>query len=143
MESPFKFHKKARRRAKRRRSPWNIVLLLIKWPLLFLWMVPLVKAVLWIPHLGALTFREAAKHNAQMFLIMIPLLFLSSILAMITANLLLYLIPHARRTFQAEAGGNPELQFAGAQGILLKIAAIIAMITIPIALIASWNIRPQ
>jgi hypothetical protein len=142
MKSPSKFYAEARQRAQRRRSPWNLVLLAIKWPLVGLWCAALVKAVLWIPHHGTLTFREAAQHDGPMILIVIPLLFLSFILAMLSANVLLFLIPHARRTFEAEAGANMKLHFRASQKALVKVAAVMAIIAVPVALAASWKLEP-
>jgi hypothetical protein len=143
MKSPSQFYAEARQRAKRRRSPWNLVLFAIQWPLVALWGTALVKAVLWVPHGGDLTFQEAARHDGPMLFIVLPMLFLSLVLAMLTANLLLFLIPHVRRTFEAEAGTNPKLHFAGSQKALLKVAAIIALITLPIAVAASSRIEPH
>jgi hypothetical protein len=143
MKSPRQYYSEARERAGRRRSPWNVTLLLVKWPLAGIWWVALYKLVLWIPHRGTLTFHEVAQHDIPMMFISLPLLFLSFILAMITANYLFYLIPHARRTFKEEAGNNSKLKFRNTQKVLLKIALIMALVILPIALIASWKIKPQ
>ncbi len=75
-----------------------------------------------------------------MLLIVLPLLALSFVLAMLSANLLLFLIPPARQALAAEAGDNPKLQFTGSQKALLKAALITATFALPIALAAAWSI---
>lgn len=143
MKWPTQYYAAARRRAKRRRSPWNLLLFVFKWPLTAIWCIVLVKTVLWIPHHGALTFREAAQHDGPMLLIVLPLLCLSLILAMLTTNFLLFLIPPARRAFESEAGDDPKLHFAGTQKALLKVAGVVALVAVPTALLAAWRIEPQ
>ena len=124
MRSLPQFLAQARQRASRRRSRWNLVLFAIQWPLAALWCTLLVRGVFWLPWHGGLTFQQAARHNGPMLLIVLPLLALSFILAMLSANLLLFLIPPARRALAAEAGDTPKLQFGGSQKALLKAAAM-------------------
>lgn len=143
MKSPTRFYSEARQRASRRRSPWSAALLLSKWVIAAAWCVALHRFVLWVPHRGALSFRAAAQHDIQMIIISLPLLCLSFVFAMITANYLFYLIPHARRTFESEAGSNPKLKFGSTQKTLLKIAAVMAIVILPMALAVSWTIGPQ
>lgn len=136
MKSPTKYYSEARQRASRRRSPWNAALLLSKWPIAAVWCIALHKLVLWVPHREALSLRATAQHDVQMMIISLPLLFLSFVFAMITANYLFYIIPPARRAFEAEAGGNPKHKFRNTQRTLLKIAGVMAIVILPIALAA-------
>ena len=143
MKSLEKYCSEARKRAQRRKSPWNVALFLTILPLTAFWWFALLMIVLWIPHHGALSFREAAQHDIPMMFITLPFIVLAFVLAMISANFLFYHIPPARRAFDAEAGDNPNLHYGNAQKDLLKIAAVMAIVFIPIALIASWQIEPK
>ena len=64
-------------------------------------------------------------------------------MAILSANYLFYLIPHARRTFQTEAGSNPKLKFTNTQKTLWKIAVVMAIVILPIAMTASCTMKPQ
>lgn len=127
-------------RAKRRKSSWNIALFVLKWPCIFFWCIFFVKLVLWIPHQGALTFQEAAKHDVPMIFIVIPMFFLSIPLGMLMVNFLMFCVPPARKAFEAEAAGNKKLSFVGSQKFLIKMTLIMVVVLIPVSLFASSRI---
>ena len=122
--SPMSYFDEARARAKRRRSPWNLLLI----PAFFApW------ALLW--YASARVLRGVARHShpelnfvllpdsAGGILMAIGLLFAWFPIAMVVANLLVTAIPTARRALDNEARGVPGTDLVSANRGLLKAAA--------------------
>jgi hypothetical protein len=76
-----------------------------------------------------------------MIFVTIPLFFPSVAWGMIIANTIMWMIPAARRTFETEAQGHKGCSFSEAMSGLLKFGLIATVITVPIALFASYQIR--
>ncbi len=134
---------RARRRAARRKSPWNLVL------------IPLglggiggafygLFQVMWRIH--TLLYPGHAGHVREFwgagigtgafvssFLLAVPLFFAAIPIGMLLANLVAWLIPPARRAFAREAGGVEGASFRQAMGELGKVALLI----VPICLLLS------
>lgn len=132
----------ARTRAQRRKSPWNLVLAFVVIAMIgFVWFNS-CKVILYLPHDSTISFREIARgHDVQMIFVTIPLFFASIAWGMIIANCMMWMVPAARRTFEREAQGRKGCSFAEAMPRLLKFAILLSVITIPIAIFASYNIR--
>jgi hypothetical protein len=75
-----------------------------------------------------------------MIFVTIPLFFPSTAWGMIFANIIMWMLPAARETFEREAQGNLGCSFSEAMSGLLKFALIASVIAVPIALIASYKI---
>jgi hypothetical protein len=60
---------------------------------------------------------------------------------MIFANLIMWMLPAARETFEREAQGNMGFSFSEAMSGLLRFALAATVIAVPISLIASYNIN--
>jgi hypothetical protein len=98
--------------------------------------------ILYLPHNSAVPFAEIAEgHDLQMIFVIIPLFFPSMAWGMIFANVIMWMLPSARRTFEREAHGYEGCSFSEAMSGLLKFALIATVIAVPIALIASYRIR--
>jgi len=71
-----------------------------------------------------------------------PKIFFPSVAwGMIIANTIMWMIPAARRTFEREADGHKGCSFSKTMSGLLKFGLISTVITVPIALFASYRIR--
>lgn len=128
----------ARVRASRRKSPWNLLLLLVfpSWLLLFYaglissrWAAslithgqPLARDLIWPGSLAPL-------------LVHLPLLLTTIPLAMVLVNYFIYYcVPAARRAMDAEDAAVPGTEYATQQPILLKIT----LVTFPIAWVLAF-----
>lgn len=138
------YFERARQRAKRRKSPWNLVLIplwvgsmaFICYALFqLMWGV---HAWLYPDHVGR--FREfwagriGLPAFVSSFLLLIPLLFAAIPLGMIFANAVAWCIPPARRVFEREAKGVKWTSFPEAMKGLTKIA----LVMVPICLMLSF-----
>jgi hypothetical protein len=128
----------ARARMRRRRSPWNLLL----FPAALGTLV-----VLWYPTAFALGKVHLIAH-ATSSSALLPngpgggLMVLGSLLAsfapaMFLANCLAWLVPAARRTFQAEAEPIPDLTFRSANRGFLRMALLLGPIGLTIGLIGA------
>jgi hypothetical protein len=139
---PYEYVQEAMIRAKRRKSPWNIVLAIVAVVAIGLVYCLVVAAVIYLPHPPDTTFRQISNgHDIQMILITLPLFFPSIAWGMVLANLLMWLIPPARATLDREAEGYKGCAFRELMSGLMKFAVIATVIAVPIALIASYRIR--
>lgn len=139
------YFERARERAKRRKSPWNIVLFAIGYGLWPFVTGALVLAVIYLPFDRHGSFTEIARlneNNLEMAVIVIPMLLLAKVLSSIASNLLMYCIPAARRVFEQEATLYPGTNLKASLAGLLKAAGIVGVVAIPLALWASWNLKP-
>jgi hypothetical protein len=100
------------------------------------------KFILYLPYNSPVPFREIAKgHDLEMIFVATPLFFPSIAWGMIFANIVMWTLPRARRTFKTEAQGHKGCSFSETMSRLLKFALISTVIAVPIALIASYRIR--
>lgn len=130
------------KRARRRKSPWNLVLFALIFALIpALWWASF--QIMWRVHVAIYPAHsghfsefwngdETSSSFLSSFLLLIPLLFASAPLAMIISNAAMRIIPPARRALSAEAE-SVGLSYAKAMRELL----IASMFIVPPALILS------
>jgi hypothetical protein len=144
------FLRNAQRRSSRRKSPWNLLLLLI-FPLwIFLWFKTL--AILWnlallvrggvVPTsvsgwlansgLGSQPMSWALA--LHLFAPFIPLL----AAAMVIGNFLIYLIPPARRAMDNEDKDFPGTEYSTAQQTLVKLALVTLAPGLLLSFVGAW-----
>ena len=137
----------ARRRASRRKSKWNLLLPLFIIPLwMTLWWLHIELACLahflfhadaippfaqWMHALGG----PVTLATALMFL---PAFLPTMIVAMLLSNVLVYLIPPARRAMDNEDKDFPGTDYTTAQRALGKAAAVTLPITLLLAMLGAW-----
>lgn len=145
------YFKRAQLRARRRRSPWNLILI----PLVLggvagtsyvlfrtMWYV---HTAIYPTHAGRLA--EFWGKNISFgsfvssFLLSVPLFFAALPLGMIVANLVAWLIPPARRTFAREAEGVVGASFAEATSDLWKLASILVPVCLVLSCIGAATLR--
>jgi hypothetical protein len=121
-----KFVGNARTRSSRRKSPWNLLLLLI----LPLWLVLSWEGLKLSRFLATLA-RHGSKPlfedliwpgSIAPFFVYVPLLFATMVLAMVLINFAIYLfIPPARRAMDAEDKAFPGTEYATQQPLLVRV----------------------
>ncbi len=134
---------RARQRARRRKSPWNLVLIplvlgaVVGTTCTLFWIMWEIHTAIYPAHVGRLAEfwgkNISARSFVSSFLLVVPLFFASVPIAMILANLIAWLIAPARRSFDREAEGAVGASFAEAISGLWKVALII----VPICLVLS------
>lgn len=134
---------RARQRAARRKSPWNLVLILLGLGGIAGTLYVLVQLMwrvhtLFYPaHVGR--FHEfwgngiGAGAFVSSFLLVVPLFFAAIPIGMLLTNLVAWLIPPARRAFAREAEGVEGASFRQTMGELGKVALVL----VPICLLLS------
>lgn len=138
------YFSRAQIRAKRRRCPWNFILIPLavggiggSWYVLFqlMWQI---HTIFYPVHIGR--FNEFWKEGISplsflsSFLLMIPLSLAALPLGMMLANCIAWCIPPARQAFEKESSGNMHTSFKESMSGLFKFSLII----IPICLILSF-----
>jgi hypothetical protein len=128
------FYDLARARARRRKSPYNLLLPLFVLPLwALLWWGAFNLAwglhVLFYPsHAGLRSEFWPADLPAHIFIpsfmLLIPSFLPTLVWAMVCTNFVLHLVPPARRTFDREAVGYPGTDYRSAQTSLLIVAVV-------------------
>jgi len=146
-----KYILEARERAKRRKSPWNLILIpLIVVGGVFVYLIQF--KILWFIHIiiypnhsGRLSefWREGLSFSAfiSSFLLAMPIFFSSLVLGMIIANLLAWCIIPARRIFDKEAQDVKGTSFSEAMKGLDKIAIYIVPICFILGLIGAATLK--
>ena len=132
------YKQRARRRAQRRQSPWNLLLI----PLVFgasgLVCFASVRGVLLLSALLASEPSSFAMRSEPVKTwIVVPLLITAFPLGMIVANFLIHLLPPARRALDREAKGHPDTDFATAQRRLWAMGRIVFAIGFTISLLVA------
>ena len=140
----WKDYPNAVKRAKRRKSPWNLLLIPLVCGLCALFTIDLfrfmwhVHVFFYPAHRGALSefWNEglSLKAFASSFLLAVPLFFAALPLAMICTNLFVWFIPQAKKTFEKEAQGYEGTSFRDSMKGIVKISIIV----VPICLILSF-----
>ena len=137
-------------RAKRRKSPWNLLLL----PLILGWLFVITCSLLglmWWVH--TLAFPEHAGRFLELWaahssssstvpglLFFAPLLFVAIPLSMMATNLCVWQIPAARQAFEQEARGHKFTTFKEAMAGLWLFTKILAPICLVLSLIGALTL---
>jgi hypothetical protein len=140
-----------RDRQKKKKSIWNLFSVLIAFALWLTFWFYLFEAA-WKFHTWI--YPEHAGHAkdfwgngisgqafASSFLMLIPLLVPAVIAAFVTANCLVWLIPAARRSMDAEAGGDQKMTFKGATLELIKWGVIASIVCLSLSAIGAWTLK--
>jgi hypothetical protein len=139
-----------RNRRAQRKSPWNLLQLVVWVPLLALLLWCLFMAA-W--HLHTLFYPKHIGHFKEFwgsgvsgrafissFLLVMPLFVPAITLSLFISNLLMWLIPPARRAMNAEAAGDPEMTFRGANLGLIKFGGIASAVAFVLTLIGALTL---
>jgi hypothetical protein len=134
-----------RERRARRKSPWNLLGVLVAFALMAVIGYFLFQAA-WSAHVYF--HPEHAAHQREFwgagisfrafvpsFLLAMPLAIPAVFGGLLCANLVLWLIPPARRAMDAEAAGDPEMTFAGANAGLIKWGGIASAVCLLLSII--------
>jgi hypothetical protein len=130
----------ARQRAKRRRSPWNLLLVLI--------VIIVSGGVIYVSAQALLAIQRCLISDDAIFwsyttiggtLMFIPLIILSFGIGMMITNLIMWLIRPARMAFDKEAIGIKGASFSEAMKGLATLTFIILIITIPLNVFGVLN----
>jgi len=137
-----------RERKARRKSPWHLAKVLVMFALLFgLWFA--LFKIMWQVHLylhpgqtDVGEFLPRGVHGislAASLLLRLPLSLPALGFALIGTNLLFRLIAPARRAFEREAEGDPEMTFRDATGKLARITLLCLLpIGFGLSLLGAW-----
>jgi hypothetical protein len=134
------------RRAKRK-SPWDLLGLVVAVLLILsagygLWLCAWQTHLFFYPahadHIREF-WRPGISNKAfiSSFLLAMPLFPPAIVIGLLTSNFLMWLIPPARRAMNAEAGGDYEMTFRGANLGLLKWGGIASVIVLVLVLIGA------
>lgn len=137
-EKNMSYIEKAKFRAKRRKSAWNLLLL----PAII---IPL--CAIWVGSYKTLDILHSTIHPGQNFhttgkgigtiLAAVAPFFGAVPVAMITGNFLVWLIPPARKVLDEEAKPFPSTSFINSQRQLIKMAFILVPVSLAIAIIGA------
>jgi hypothetical protein len=142
-----------RERSARRKSPWNLVCVLLGFALFFVFWYALFQLA-WALHVQIYPAHAGLKHAfwrsgislgafVPSFLMLMPLAIPALVAGLLAANGLVWVIPAARRAMEAEAAGDPEMTFAGASAGLVKwggLASAVCIVASIIGLAALANL---
>ena len=134
-----------RQRQARRKSPWNLVCVLVEFGLAAVFWYVLFQAA-WGLHVRLYPEHGALKKAfwgsgislrafIPSFLMLMPLGVIALTAGLLSANCLVWLIPAARRTMEAEAAGDREMTFAGSNAGLLKWGGLVSAVCAILSLI--------
>ena len=137
-----KYFTEARNRAQRRKSLWNVPLFVLAF--LYVGFITFYssKYIVYLFQSATTPFSAIAqKNDIQLIFVTVPLFLVSIPWGLMLGNILIWLIPPARRTLDKEAQGYKGCSFKESMRNLLKIALIMSVILIPIAVFASSKIK--
>ena len=136
----------AQQRARRRRSPWNLILIplaLVGW--LGTWyglfrIVWVFHVTLYPQHRIQEFWQEGISLSSFLpsFLMVFALMPGAVCLGLVLANCAAWLVIPARRAFDREAVGHPGTRFGEATSTLLKFAALTLPAGLAVALLSAW-----
>jgi hypothetical protein len=134
----LRYFTRALERAKRRKSRWNLLLIVVQWPsILGIWWL-LFRAMLLLQSVAA-----PQKHFQQnmtklgQILMVLPLFFPAIAVGMMAANLLVWLIPSARKVLNREAAAHAGADFRSGMKQLGIAAVILAAVAFPLSLLGA------
>lgn len=132
--------KNSRHRSKRRRSPWNLLLLFFG----FAFWVSIATLLGWAAtrlHLALRPESVALFANGPLrlntALVLFPAIFVAICPALLATNFVVYRIPPARRAMEAEDRGYPGVDYASSQRGLSKLGLWIGAIGVPVMLMGA------
>ena len=130
----------AKARAKRRRSPWNLLLIpAVVLPLIIIW----AAAVLLAQEAHTLLYPGQTLRNGEGLWVVVttvaPLL-AAVPLGMLVGNFLVWRVNAARMALDREASGSPALSYSASQSALLKVAGVAVVASV--AASALGTLRP-
>jgi hypothetical protein len=138
-----------RQRKARRKSIWHLPLIVVMvvlfvgvWFALFhlMWQIHLVLHPAHAGHLDEFLQRDVRGFPlVGSLLLLLPLGLPAFGIAAVVANLLFWCVAPARKTFEREAAGDPEMSFRGATGTLAK-ATLLYLVPIGagLSLVGAW-----
>jgi len=151
IEKIKRYFPEARERAKRRKSPWNLILIPVGAAWIGFFCVAQFK-ILWAIHI--LIYPNHAGRYEEFwpaglsipafissFLLIMPVFISSIILGMIAANIFLWCIPPMRRIFDKEAQGTKGASFRESRMSLCKIAGYVVPICFLLGLIGAFTLK--
>ena len=142
MKKIEKYFAEARTRAQRRKSPWNILLLVFSFSSIGFIAFHLSKFIIYLFQAQRTPFPVIAKgHDIELIFITIPSFITALPWGLMAGNILIWLIPPARKALDKEAQGHKGCSFKESMAVLLKIALAVSLICIPIAIFASSRIK--
>ena len=136
-----------RARQARRKSPWNLVGILVAFVIMGLagyglWLAAWQLHLLFYPEHGAHVgefWRAGISGRAfvSSFLMSMPLFIPAIFIGLLLSNCVMWLIPWARRAMNAEAAGDKEMTFSGANRGLIKVGGIASGVAVLLVLIGA------
>jgi len=137
-----KYITEARSRAQRRKSLWNVLLFVFAFLSIGFITFYSSKYIIYLFQPDTTPFSAIGqKNDIQLIFIIVPLFLVSIPWGLMLGNILIWLIPPARRTLDREAQGYKGCSFNESMRGLCKIASIMSVIFIPIAIFASSKIK--
>lgn len=138
------YFNRAIKRAQRRKSIWNLLLFILDW---FFWLSTTFFFVKWLIEIFVgpdIPFSRVARseNDLPMIFLVIPVFLFTKPLSSMMANLVMVCIPSARKAFDREASQYKGTSFSESMRGLFWVAVVIGCITVPIALIAAYNLKP-
>ena len=140
-----------RKRQAKRKSLWNLLCVILGFVLKVLFWFGLFQAMWWLhvrfyPEHSTLRgafWQDGISFGAFVpsFLMAMPLMFPAMVLGLISANCLVWCIRSARRVMDAEAAGDKEMTFAGANAKLAKWGGIISVGCFVVSLIGAAALK--
>jgi hypothetical protein len=139
---------RARERAKRRKSPWNLLLL----PLVIIGVFGVSIGLftllwhlnVWVypQHVGKLReIMGSSDHTASQFLMTLPSFFAGIPLGMLFANCVAWCIPPASRTFEHEAKGIACASFRKSMSGLGKVVMYVVLVWAALGIVGALTLR--
>lgn len=140
-----------RNRKAKQKSPWNLVCMLVGLGLLPVLWYALFQAA-WGLHVQLYPEHGALKKEfwsagislrafIPSFLMLMPLSVPATMAALLSANCLMWLIPAARRTMEAEAAGDREMTFSGSNAGLIKWGGVASAACIILSMIGLATLK--
>jgi hypothetical protein len=133
---------RARQRARRRKSPWNLLLIPLVACSCGVISYVLLRVVLFCSStVAARPASFAARSEPIKTLLVIPLLIAAIPSALIAANFLIHLLPPARRALDKEAEGHAGCDYLSSQHQLWALGRFVAVVCIGISLLVAILFR--
>ena len=139
-----------RERRARRKSPWNLLCVVLGFGFALPAWYFLFQAVWWLhvksyPAHAALqkefwSHGISARAFVSSFLLLMPLAVPAFVGGFISANFIVWLIPSARRAMEAEAAGDREMTFAGANAGLAKWGGIASGMAVAVSVLGALTL---
>lgn len=141
----YRYFHNARARAKKKRSPWDFITLLVGLGCIgFAWwgLASLGSSI----HASLFDGQRLMRSEGLgALLVAVAPFFVSVPFGLICGNLIMWLIPHARRTMDGEAGRDPHMTFLGSMRDLLIFGTITTSIALPLTIwgiLLPWRVAP-